>query len=459
MLTLAQNVRVLENFGTQWSNETRLHPLALSATILCAIWVLACRRERALWPFIFLACLVPSAQRLVVLTLDFNLIRLLVLAAAARIVMRNEHMGVRWHAMDGVVVAFALVRTVAYTVQQGTFGALVFQSGQVFDSVGMYFAFRCLVRNRDDVLSIITVLAAFALPVAMFFMIEKSTGRNMFSVFGGVPEITRVREDRLRCQGPFPHAIIAGCFWAGLVPLFGALLWQPGHMRRLLGVAAVGAGLAIVVFCASSTPVAGVMFGAIGAAFFFLRRRMGWVVMAACVALVGLHLSMKAPVWHLISRVSLARGSTSYFRYQLIDNAINRFGEWAAVGTTSTAHWFWGAQDLTNHYILEGVRGGALSLLLFVVIIGMSFRTVGRAWRAAEGDLPGVVLAWAIGVGLFVHCGNFLGVSYFGQIVFLWFLHLAIMGSMQEQLLRQATSAATADRHAEFGWPAAEAAT
>ncbi len=74
---------------------------------------------------------------------------------------------------------------------------------------------------------------------------------------------------------------------------------------------------------------------------------------------------MEAPVWHLISRVSLASGSTSYFRYQLIDHFFRRFSEWAVVGTRSTAHWFWGAQDITNQYILEAVRGGLVTLICF----------------------------------------------------------------------------------------------
>ena len=43
------------------------------------------------------------------------------------------------------------------------------------------------------------------------------------AAMGGVPEITVVREGRLRCQGAFAHPILAGCFWAEQLPLIAAL--------------------------------------------------------------------------------------------------------------------------------------------------------------------------------------------------------------------------------------------
>ena len=35
-----------------------------------------------------------------------------------------------------------------------------------------------------------------------------------------------------------------------------------------------------------------------------------------------------------------------------------------------------------------------------------------------------------LGVGLFVHCMNYIAVSYFGQIEMLWYLQLAIITSL-----------------------------
>ena len=165
--------------------------------------------------------------------------------------------------------------------------------------------------------------------------------------------------------------------------------------------------------------------------------------------LLALQAVMTMPVWHLIHRLSnLGGGGTGYHRYLLIDAFIRRFGEWWFVGTRSTAHWGWGLQDVTNQYVLEGVRGGLLTLILFIVVIVLAFRDVGRLWRVSSRDRYHLALSWGIGVSLFVHCMNFIGVSYFGQMYVTWYLTLAMIGSMcpSTRQLRQEISAARVAR-------------
>lgn len=430
--TLAQSIRSIEGFGgVEWANQTTLHPVGLAMTALCGVAAVLAPRRFAVWPFIVMACFVAPAQRLVVAGMDFNLIRLMVLFGFARVVLRADYRGMKWMSADFALIAFALIRTAAYTAQQGTSSALIFQAGQTFDAIGIYFLMRMLIRTPEDIIRVGAGFAVIAIPTLCAFLLERLTGRNIFSVFGGVPEITRVREGRMRCQGAFAHPIIAGCFWAGLLPLVVSMWWWRGPLRALsiIGTLCV---TSIVLLSASSTPVMGLIFGALGAGMFVFRRYMR-IILLLCVGLIfALHMSMNKPVWHLISRITIARGNTGYHRYQLIDNAIRRFDEWALLGTKSTAHWFWGGQDVTNHYILEAVRGGFASLALFVAIITLAFVGLGRSCRALEHDRPRMIMAWAVGVCLFVHCTNFIGVSYFGQGAFVWYLTLALAVSTAE---------------------------
>jgi hypothetical protein len=427
LTTLAQ----IAGDNLEWTNQTNIHPLGLIITLLCGFAVLLVDRRYAVWPFIFLACMVAPAQRLVIGGLDFSLLRIMVLFGFARIITRVEYGGVKWSSIDGVIIAFAIVRTMIYTIQQASVSALINQAGQTFDTVGMYFLFRCLVRNWDDAVRMITGFVAISTIVAVAFFLENRTGRNAFAFFGGVPAITEEREGRLRCQGAFAHPIIAGCFWATMLPMVVAQWWRGGTGKMW---AAIGTGsmLAIVFFSASSTPVLAVAFGVFGAAMFFVRWWMRYVCMGAVALLVFLHMSMQQPVWHLISRITIARGNTGYHRFELIDNAIKRFGEWALIGTRSTSHWFWSADDVTNQYILEGVRGGAATLILFIATIWLCFRAVGRLWRSQSKDKFRLVFAWSLGVALFAHCTNFIAVSYFGQSVFGWYLLLAVIASLDE---------------------------
>jgi len=169
---------------------------------------------------------------------------------------------------------------------------------------------------------------------------------------------------------------------------------------------------------------------------------MGWVLSAVGAALVLLHFSMEAPVWHLISRITIARGNTGYHRYMLIDSAIKRFDEWWLLGTRSTAHWFWSAEDVTNQFIAEGVVGGAAAVFVFVAILVTAFRAVGRAWRRAAPSRNAVILCWSIGVCLFVHVSNFIALTYFGQVILAWYLQLAMAGLLREFALSPRTGAA-----------------
>jgi hypothetical protein len=415
-----------------YHGTTVLHPAGIGATVLCALALLFLPRHWALVPIVVMACFVSPAQRIVVGPFDLNLLRILVLIGWVRVLARGEVSGFCWKSVDLLIILWAIAGAAAYTLLRMDAAALINRLGWMFDGVGMYFLCRMLLRGWDDVLRLARTFAVLSVPAAAAFVLEWMTGRNIFSVLGGVPEFTVIREGRLRCQGPFPHAIMAGCFWAAALPLMACLWWQGVRER---GLALVGAGLAllIVVLTASATPVSAVIFAGVGGAAFVLRAWMGWIRLAVLAALVMLHFVMIAPVWHLIARVSVVSGATGWHRFHLIDRAIENVEEWWLMGTLSTAHWGFGLQDVTNQYILEGVRGGLLTLSLFSLVIILSFRNVGLLWRWDAHDHPRQILAWALGVMLFVHVTSFIGVSYFGQINMLWFLSLAMITSMAAQ--------------------------
>lgn len=412
-----------------WAGQTILHPLALAAVIVLGVATMVLPRRWALIPLILMACFIAPAQRVAIFSLNFTLLRLMVLAGWTRLLLRNETRGVTIKTIDLALVAWAVSGTIVYTLLFGSFEALKYRLGTSFDAVGMYFLFRCLIRDWDDLDAVVRGFSYVAVPVAVAFAVEHATGRNIFAIFGYVPQETLVREGRLRCQGAFAHPILAGCFWAALMPLIAARAWAGRRERRqtILGLLAAAT---IIVFCASSTPIVAVALGLIGAAFFPLRHRMRWVCWGLLLVLVELHLVMRAPVWHLIARGDVIGGSTGWHRYFLINEAINRFDEWWLLGTTSTDHWGRGLFDLTNQYVLEGVRGGVITLVLFLAVIALAFRDIGRLWRAVADDKPRRIMAWALGVALLIHCGNFIAVSYFGQIYLIWYLLLAVIASL-----------------------------
>lgn len=409
-------------------NETHLQPLAAVMLVLLGIAMLSLPRRYALLPMIVMACFVSQAQRIAVAGLNFDLLRVLVLVGWARVVARGEWRGFQSCRIDWWLVAWMAYGFVTTMLLHATAEAAKNRLGITYQAMGMYFLFRVLIRNWEDVHTLAIGLAVAAVPVAAMFLFEHATRRNLFAVFGGVSAITGERSGRLRCQGAFSHPILAGCFWAAVMPLM-AMQWWRGGPARWWGLIGLAASMVIIVMCASSTPLSAVAVGGLGMAMFPLRKRLRLVRWGIVVTLVVLHLSMNAPVWHLVSRMDLAGGSTGWHRFHLIDAFVHHFSEWCLIGRADyMAGWGWGLWDVTNFYIMQGLQGGVVLMTLFVGMIACAFASVGRIVHAQDATPQGR-FAWALGVCLLIHAINFLAVTYFGQIVMIWYLVLATIGS------------------------------
>ena len=436
-----------ERFAQEFADQTHLTPLALGvlAGAMLLVWLLR-RGTSAALVLLIVSCTVSDAPRLSLGGLDFTVTRLLVVAAITRVLIRGEARGFAPRGIDWLVALYALASLVGYTVSRGA-GGFVYRAGVTFDVLGLFLAFRLLVRDLDDVRAVARGLCWTVPFLAAAFAVEWLTRRNGFSVFGGVREVTWIRGGRLRCQGAFNNPILAGCFFAGVLPVAGAMAWSRLRDRGLgptatgpaAGAAAVAACLTGVFFTASSTPAAMVLLIGAGFAGYPLWRQLRSFRWAAAAMVVALHAVMEKPVWHLLGRVDLSGSSTGYHRYRLMDAFVRNFAEWAPAGVVGTRHWGRGLDDLTNQYVIEGVAGGLASLVLFLAVLWAAFAGVGRMLRGLDADrrdpaaLPverrragaDHLLAWSVGVALAAHCFAFIGIGYFGQIQVLWYFTLA----------------------------------
>lgn len=409
--------------------STQIHPIGLAVLLgLIALVFLAPRRHAGL-PIILLLCFIPAAQRVVISGIDFTFIRLLLAATWARLIFRGDLRRLVWNHLDRLFVVWAGVSVVVGTLTGMTLTIFVFRAGTAADALMTYFLFRQLIRTPDDLIRLVTQFIVSSFAVAVFFLVENRTQQNMFHVFGGVPQWTDIRAGRLRCQGAFAHSILAGCFWACLIPLYLVRGWF-GRGWLLTGCGVIAA-LAIVAFSSSSTPLMAVLFGIAGASAFLVRGALRWWRWLIVAWLCVLHfVLMNMPVWHLLARVDIVSGSTGWHRYHLVDKFFENFHEWWLVGVMNTGHWGPGLHDVTNQYVAEGISGGIWRLLLFGALLLTAFVGVSRSLRL-PGQAPAYrFMAWALGTAVFIHCMNFIAVSYFEQIVVEWHMTLAAVGSL-----------------------------
>ncbi|WKZ33969.1 MAG: hypothetical protein QY316_06110 [Thermodesulfobacteriota bacterium] len=405
-----------------------IHPLALAFALASGFLMLVLPRRAALVPLILAVVFIPIQQRIIIFTLDFFILRILVLFGWARVLIKSEF-NIKLNRIDKLMLLWALSSITVYTILWHTSAAFVNRLGISFDIIGVYFLTRFLVRSVEDILWVIKSLALAAVPVAAAMVYEMTTQRNIFSVFGGVPEYTAIREGKLRCQGAFAHPITAGSFSASLLPLFFAA--RKIKYRSLLMYVGIAATTLITISTSSSGPALAYLAGIVGIFMWHFRDRMRQLRWLLVITLVGLHLVMKAPVWALILKVKLFGASTAYHRYHLIDQFVNRVGEWWLLGVRSTAGWGYYLFDVTNHFIRIAVDGGLLTLALFIAILATCFQTVGRAVKSGQ-FAPGMDrIVWALGAALFVHIVSFFGVSYFDQIKVILYMLIAMIAAVR----------------------------
>lgn len=409
---------------------TSIHPISLVFALVSGFLMLLLPKRAAMVPLLFAVVFIPLQQRIVVFTLDFFVLRILVLFGWIRVMMRGEFTDFKLNRVDKFMLLWSLSSIIMFTLLWKTGGAFVNRLGVSFDIIGVYFLTRFLVRSMDDIVWVIKTFAVVSVPVAVLMLIEMSTGRNLFSIMGGVPDYTVVRDGKLRCQGAFAHSITAGSFSASLLPFFVAAR-KYGNRRRLLMYIGIAAATLITIATSSSGPILAYAAGWLGIILWHFRKHMRKIRWGLVLTLIGLHIVMNAPVWALITRVKIFGASTAYHRYRLFDQFVNRFGEWWLWGVQSTASWGFWLFDVTNQFVRVAVDGGLLTLVLFITVLTYAFQSAGRAVKSGNLSTDNEKIAWALGASLFVHVISFFGVSYFDQIRVILYINLALLGTVR----------------------------
>ncbi len=389
-------------------------------------------RRHALLPLLVGCCYMTVSQHVDAGPITLTVIRILVAVGIARVVVRGEGISGGICGMDKLMIGWAVWLVLSSSMHPGDKSPLVFNLGQAFNIGGIYFLIRVFCSTRDELVGIIKLTAWLLVPVALEMFTEHFTGRNMFSIFGG---IVLQRDDKFRAVGPFAHAILAGSVGATCLPLMVAI-WKDNRLTAATGIAAC---MLIVITSNSSGPLMSLIFGLVALSLWYRREWMRHIRWGCVFAYILLDILMNRPAYYIIGEIDLTGSSTGWHRAELIDSAIRHFGEWWLAGTNFTRHWMpTGVSfspdhtDLTNYYIAMGVWAGIPLVLLFVAMIWTGFVYVGKIMD----DLPPEAereqfITWCVGAALFAHTATCVSVAYFDQSYIFMFLCLAAAASLR----------------------------
>lgn len=425
------------------ATATVLHPIILVATIVAVILILVLPRKKVAVPFLLLVFLGSYGQQVYIAGVHLFVLRIIILAGLFRIAFASKGpAGSRfkggWTAVDKVYVLWVALRVLATILQSGgTTGAIIYETGYLWETLGGYVLLRFLIQDEEDITLVMKVFATVVVILAITMINEKLRGQNIFGYLGTIPMVPDNREGSIRAQGASAHAILAGVFGVTLMPMFW-WLWKSGH-AKMAGILGWVGSTVMVLTCASSTPLLSYLGAIVAFCFWPLRKSMRAFRWSLVIATVVCHLIMKAPVWFLIAHVDLVAGNSGYHRAMLIDQCVRHFRDWWLIGT-DTSNWGWDMWDLSNQFVAEADTAGLATFICFVMVISRSFSRIGRARKLVEGDRTQEWFMWFLGVTMFSHIVGYFGISYFDQTKISWCAFLAIAIAATTPILVRETS-------------------
>ena len=411
-----------------------LTPYGLTFVAVAAVLIVLLPRRSAAVPLMVGVCYIALGQGIQVGPFHFFVIRILILAGLLRALVRNERPIGGGTRLDWLMLWWGGGAVVASAFRADPGATVVFNLGLAFNALGIYFLLRVFLTCQEDAVWLCRVVVIMLVPVALEMALEHATESNLFALFGGVTEYPAIRNGRLRAQGPFAHAILAGTVGAVCLPLAIAL-WGKYRHTALAGIIAC---VSMVFTSASSGPLLSAMGTVLALVLWPWRTHMRVFRRLIVGAYLVLDLVMKAPPYYLLARIDLAGGSTGWHRAALIESAIGHLSEWWLAGTDYTRHWMptgvsWSPNhtDITNYYLQLGVDGGLPLMLLFIAMLVVGFRTVGDV-VAGDSQREGSrgFFAWALGASLFGHTATGISVSYFDQSFAFVYLTLAAIATV-----------------------------
>jgi len=137
---------------SDWHDVSTIDPIGGFILAVLVIAMFKVERKYASFLFIIMLCFVPMAQQVVIFSLNFSLLRLLILAGWVRVLLKGEYSDFRLMTLDKLVIAWVLVGAVTYVALHASMASFILKLGNSFDILGMFFLCRLFFKTWEDVI-------------------------------------------------------------------------------------------------------------------------------------------------------------------------------------------------------------------------------------------------------------------------------------------------------------------
>jgi hypothetical protein len=417
--------------------------VTLTIALILSVLVIALRPKHAFVAYIVGLLWYPSYLAISIGTIDIAVGRFVVAVLLLRCLFDDKiRIKFKWCRLDTLVTLSMVVYVGAYLITQAETlsDTMENRAGFFMDTWCAYLAARFIVTDRTKLISIIKCISIAMVPLAILGVIESVTGWQPFAPlrrfspwFAGGNYVSEGRFGFARAIGPFSHAILFGGGFAMFLPLIYYLRHEKNDWRTfayiISGIALLGA-----LSSMSSGPwvmVMVVIFCLIMERHKHLVKPLFIFMIISCIIL---GIVSNRPFYHVIASWANPLGGAGYHRAKLIDIAIDKFDEWWVIGYgDKDPGWGpllgMGHSDITNEYILKGVRYGILGVIALCAVLAKAFKDLISTYRKQQHPVT-KSLCWAFGSLLFSVAFAWMSVSFFGQLSTLVYCSLGMIGSL-----------------------------
>lgn len=415
--------------------------VTLSISIVLAVLVLTVRPRHAFVIYIAALLWYPSFLAISIGTIDIMIGRVLVSVLFLRCLCDDKiRSRFKWSRLDKWVAWSIVVYIVIAIIVHPAWSVLENRGGFLMDTWLAYMVARFIITDRPTLISIIKSVGIILLPLAILGCAEAISGWQPFvplrryrpwnPVFG----MTTVgsRWGITRAVGPFSHPVLFGGCFVMFLPLLWYLRYQKKDWKTLSRFLSV-----VAVIGALSSMSAGPWIMVTVAVFcLFMERHKKLVKPAAisfAVLCVFIQILSSTAFYYVFAKYGSKLGGAGMHRAILIDVAIRHLDQWWLIGTKGQDPG-WGHYlgmtwtDVTNEYILAGIRYGMAGVLVLCGVLTVAFKQIIVSYKkAVTPEMKS--LYWSLGSVLFAVIVVWTSISFFGQLISLFYVMLGIIGS------------------------------
>jgi len=313
------------------------------------------------------------------------------------------------------------------------------ESGHIMDTYFAYLAARLYLANYKTTVTSIKWIGLALIPLAMLGVVESYTGWGpyyrlvVYCPWQQVAEpLLAERTGFYRAIGPFNHPILFGAAFAMFLPMVYWLKHQGGRWRTgsyvIAGILAIG-----TLSSMSSGPIMTLIFTFL---FLLLERYKHYVktlIILFVFSCVIVGVVSNRSVYHVIASYADPIGGSGWHRAKLMDLAIEHFNEWwlAGYGQIDPG---WGESlgmswtDITNNYIVAGVKYGLLGIITLCGMLAVSISTLIQLHNSTQNHLL-KSYCWVLGSVIVAFIISFNAFHLFGQAETLFYCIFGFVGS------------------------------